>query len=149
MKVLLDEDVPVPLIQLVRHLLKGHTVDHVYEVGWKGKSDVNIYKDARARGYDVVITNNIRQLNDTEECDAIKKSRKHLDLYNMEKGLQGLTLASGAICAAIRPVVEDLTTRTRQHLVRITALASGRRRYANFRPGSRSAQSLLALASGN
>ena len=130
MKVLLDEDVPVPLIRLLRHILKGHTVDHVYEVGWKGKSDVDIYKDARTRGYDVVITNNIRQLNDPDECDAIKKSRKHLLLYNMDSGLQGLALASGAICAAIRPVVEDLATRGRQHLVRITGLASGKKRYA-------------------
>ena len=130
MKVLLDEDVPVPLIRLLRHILKGHTVDHVYEVGWKGKSDLDIYKDARTRGYDVVITNNIRQLNDPDECDAIKKSRKHLLLYNMDSGLQGLALASGAICAAIRPVVEDLATRGRQHLVRITGLASGKKRYA-------------------
>ncbi len=130
MKVLLDEDVPVPLIKLVRHILKGHTVHHVYELGWKGKSDVNIYKDARARGYDVVITNNIRQLSDPDECDAIKKSRKHLVLYNMDNGLQGLALASGAICAAIRPVVDDLATRNRQHLARITGLASSKRRYA-------------------
>jgi hypothetical protein len=130
MKVLLDEDVPVPLINLVRHILQGHTVNHVYEVGWKGKSDVDIYKDARTHGYDMVITNNIRQLNDPVECDAIKKSRKHLVLYNMEEGLQGLALASGAICAAIRPVVEDLATRSRQHVVRITGLASHKRRYA-------------------
>jgi PIN like domain len=129
MRVLLDEDVPVPLIKLVRHLLKGHDVDHVEEIGWKGKTDVNIYKDARARGYDVVITNNIRQLNDPDECDAIKKSGRHVVLYNMDDGLQGLALASGAICAAIRPAVEDLAKRTRQHLVRITALAAGKRRY--------------------
>jgi hypothetical protein len=38
MKVLLDEDVPVPLIKLVQHILRGHTVDHDYQIGWKGKS---------------------------------------------------------------------------------------------------------------
>jgi hypothetical protein len=130
MKLLLDEDVPVPLIKLVRHILKGYVVDHINEIGWKGKSDVNLYKDARMRGYDVVITNNIRQLNDPDECDAIKKSRRHLVLYNMDSGLQGLALASGAICAAIRPVVEDLATRDRQHLVRITGLAASKKRYA-------------------
>jgi hypothetical protein len=130
MKVLLDEDVPVPLIKLVQHILRGHTVDHVYQIGWKSKSDVNIYKDARARGYDAVITNNIRQLSDPDECDAIKKSGKHLILYGMENGLEGLALASGAICAAIRPVIEDLTVRKRQHLVRITGLAARKKRYA-------------------
>jgi hypothetical protein len=28
MKVLLDEDVPVPLIKLLQHVLRGHAVDH-------------------------------------------------------------------------------------------------------------------------
>jgi predicted nuclease of predicted toxin-antitoxin system len=86
MKVLLDEDVPVPLIKLLQHLLREHAVDHVYQIGWKGKSDLNIYKDARARGYDAVMTNNIRQLNDPDECDAIKRSGKHLILYRMRTG---------------------------------------------------------------
>jgi hypothetical protein len=48
----------------------------------------------------------------------------------MENGLEGLALASGAICAAIRPVIEDLTVRKRQHLVRITGLAARKKRYA-------------------
>jgi hypothetical protein len=130
MKVLLDEDVPVPLIKLMQHILREHVVHHISEIGWKGKSDVHLYKDARARGYDVMVTNNIRQLNDPDECDAIKKSGKHVVLYNMDIGLQGLALASGAICAAIRPVVEDLARRERQHLVRITGLAAGKKRYA-------------------
>jgi hypothetical protein len=76
-----------------------------------------------------VITNNIRQLNDPEECDAIKRSGKHLILYRMENGLEGLALASGAICAAIRPVIEDLAKRNRQHLVQITGLAVKKKRY--------------------
>jgi hypothetical protein len=50
MKVLLDEDVPVPLIKLVRHVLREHEVDHIYEVGWAGKKDVNLFRDARLRG---------------------------------------------------------------------------------------------------
>jgi hypothetical protein len=129
MRVLLDEDVPVPLIKLVRHILRGHEVDHIAEIGWMGKSDVNVYKDARARGYDLVVTNDSRQLNDPNECDAIKKSGKHVVLYDTDDGLQDLALASGAICAAIRPAVEDLATRTRQHLVRITGLAARKKRY--------------------
>jgi hypothetical protein len=50
MKVLLDEDVPVPLVELVRHVLREHDVDHVYSVGWGKKTDVNLYRDARAPG---------------------------------------------------------------------------------------------------
>ena len=135
MKVLLDEDVPVPLVELVRHVLREHHVDHVYSVGWV-KTDVNLCRDARARGYEVVVTNNLRQLNDPVECDAIKKSGRHVVFYTLESGLQGLALASGAICAAIRPVITNLEGRSQQHLVWITGLAASKRRYTIKNPAT-------------
>jgi len=49
--------------------------------------------------------------------------------YDTDDDLHGLALASGAMCAAIGPAVEDLATRTRQHLVRFTGLAAGKKRY--------------------
>ncbi len=134
MKVLLDEDVPVPLIALVRHILRKHEVDHVYSVNWGSKTDVNVYKDAKARGYGVVVTHNLRQLNDPAECDAIKRSGRHVIFYALDEGLQGLALASGAICAAILPVIEDLDQRDRQHLVQITGLAAAKKRYTIREP---------------
>ena len=130
MKVLLDEDVPEPLILIVQHLLRGHQVDHVSKVGWKGKSDENLFKDARVRGYGAVVTANIGQFNDPSECDAIKKSRVHHVSYELvESGLKGLGLASGAICAAIRPILDELEQRDRQHIVRIQSLSSSKRRF--------------------
>src|SRR6478672_9515518 len=122
MKVLLDEDVPEPLIPVLERILRGHAVHHIGNIGWKGKGDRDVYKDARGRGYDTVVTNNIRQLFDPSECDAIKRSRLHVVLYEIGNGVQGLALACGAICAAIRPVIEDLETRDHQHLVWITGL---------------------------
>jgi PIN like domain len=136
MKVLLDEDVPVPLVELVRHVLREHHVDHVYSVGWGKKTDINLYRDARARGYEVVVTNNLRQINDPVECDAIKKSGRHVVFYTLESGLQGLALASGAICAAIRPVITNLEGRSEQHLVWITGLAASKRRYTIKNPAT-------------
>lgn len=39
MKLLLDEDVPKQLLEPLRHLLPNHEVDHVDDLGWKGKKE--------------------------------------------------------------------------------------------------------------
>jgi len=39
MRLLLDEDVPVQLVEPLRRMLPGHRVDHTAELGWKGKKD--------------------------------------------------------------------------------------------------------------
>ena len=36
MKLLLDEDVPVQLVEPLRRLLREHQVHHVQDLGWKG-----------------------------------------------------------------------------------------------------------------
>jgi hypothetical protein len=123
MKLLLDEDVPLPLLELLQHVLADHEVDHVYSVHWKGKQDRDLYRDSKRRGYDAVLTNNLRQLNDPDECTAIKKSGVHLILYETPDGLRGLALASAAICAAIRPLIGRLATRDRQNIARIRSIS--------------------------
>lgn len=69
MRLLLDEDVPQPLLFLLKHLLRGHTVEHVSSLGWKGKKDAPLFRDAK-RSFDAILTNNIRQFNDPAECRA-------------------------------------------------------------------------------
>jgi Domain of unknown function (DUF5615) len=56
MRILLDEDVPRPVVDLLRHLLRGHDVDHVQLIKWAGKKDLVLYQDAKRAGYDVVVT---------------------------------------------------------------------------------------------
>ena len=77
MKLLLDDDVPAPLTELLKHLLRGHQVDHVYGIGWGGKKDVNLFPDAAKAGYHALLTNNLRQFNDPVECRAIQRSGLH------------------------------------------------------------------------
>jgi hypothetical protein len=36
MRVLIDEDTAVQLLEPLRHLLRRHTVDHVALINWKG-----------------------------------------------------------------------------------------------------------------
>ena len=47
MRLLLDEDVPVQLLEPLRHLLFGHQVDHTDQLGWKGKKDRFLLQDER------------------------------------------------------------------------------------------------------
>jgi len=130
MKVLLDEDVPQPVIRLVEHLLRGHDVRHVSQLEWSGKKDVPLISDAARRGFGAFVTQNIGQFNDPAECDAIKRSGMHHISYELpSSGLRGLGLASGALCAAIIPVVVELESLARQHIVKITALDRSRKRY--------------------
>jgi hypothetical protein len=132
MKVLLDENVPEPLHAILERLLAPrHRVDHVATIRWRGKKDVALLHDARKRGYDVLVTNDLSQFDDPRECDAIKRSGLHHVSYQLPApGLDGLALASAALCASLRTLVDDLATPPAQRIGRITAFRPGVRRYA-------------------
>lgn len=136
MKLLLDEDVPEPLIGLLQHLLRTHTVEHVGSLGWKSKKDTPLYRDASERGFDAILTNDLSQFNDPTECKAIQRSGLHHIRYEIVDGLDGLALASAAICAAIRPIVNELDSVREQRIVRIHRLAPTRRRYEITNPAT-------------
>lgn len=139
MNILLDEDVPVPLVGLLRHLIPEHNVVRVYDRKWGKKSDTNLYKDAAAAGFQAVLTNDLRQLNDPTICSAIKRSGIHYVKYHISDGLDGLALASASICAAIRPLVSALaalSAQKQQRIVTIAALSSKTRRFTISNPAT-------------
>ncbi|MFC6157989.1 DUF5615 family PIN-like protein [Kribbella jiaozuonensis] len=140
MRLLLDEDVPVPLLDLIRHLLRrpepGHEVEHVGSLGWRGKKDRPLYRDAAERKFNAILTNDMSQLNDPDECKALQRSRLHYISYDLDNGLDGLALASAAICAAIRPVMAELDTVSTQRIVHIQRVAKARRRYDISNPAT-------------
>lgn len=128
MRVLIDEDTAVQLLEPLRHLLPRHDVDHIGTVGWKGKKDRRVYADARAAGYAVIITRDSNQLSDPDECTAIKKAQIHHVRYSQKrKGMPGLGLALGAVIAAMPMVMEELERAEGQRLVHIVALEPTRR----------------------
>src|SRR6266536_6553770 len=90
MQILLDEDVPIQVLQILRRVLKCHDVDHVEAIRWKGKKDVFLIADAATRGYHLLLTNNRKQLADPRECDAIKKSGMHHVRYDQGPGFARL-----------------------------------------------------------
>jgi predicted nuclease of predicted toxin-antitoxin system len=115
-QLLLDEDVPKPLVPALRRILAGHEVIHVDDLRWKGKKDLNLLADAAQRGFDAILTNDSKQLDDAAECRAIRDS-----------GLHQLALALGAILAGIRQVVRELDEADGQRLVLIHEIRSERR----------------------
>jgi PIN domain-containing protein len=132
-QLLLDEDVPKPLVPALRRILAGHEVIHVDDLRWKGKKDLNLLADAAQRGFDAILTNDSKQLDDAAECRAIRDSGLHHIRYRQQtgrrdnSGLNGLALALGAILAGIRQVVRELDEADGQRLVLIHEIRSERR----------------------
>jgi predicted nuclease of predicted toxin-antitoxin system len=74
MRILVDENTAVQLIGRLRHLLPSHQVDHISQIGWKGKKDRTLLRDAKSAAYDVFLTRDHNQLSDPDESRAIRDS---------------------------------------------------------------------------
>ena len=122
MEILLDEDVPLPLSPLLRRLLLSHTIKHAQDLGWKGKKDSVVFRDANQRGFAAILTNDKGQLNDPQICDAIRRAGIHHIRYSQLNGIEGLARAAGAIVAALPAVVRHLEQAGSQRLVQIKAI---------------------------
>lgn len=132
-KLLMDEDVPKPLMAAIQQVLVGHQVQHVDDLNWKSKKDVNLLADAGRRGFDAILTNDSRQLDDAAECRAIRDSGMHHIRYRQRTGhgprggRLGLALAMGSILAAICQIVDELEATAGQRLIVVHEIRSGRR----------------------
>jgi hypothetical protein len=137
-RVLLDEDVPVQLLEPLRHLTRTrHTVDHATEVRLKGRNDVSLFRLANERGYECVVTNDHNQLFDPAETRAIARSGLHHVRYKQRhEGLRGLAFALGALIAALPGLLDDLERETGQRLVRVQGFDPLRNRYEMTDPAS-------------
>ncbi|WP_159944672.1 hypothetical protein [Nocardiopsis sp. FR6] len=135
MKVLLDENAPKQLLSPLEKLLRSHDVDHTENLGWKEASDTGLYAKASRTGWNVLITNDGKQLLDPQICRAIKQSGLHYVHYELADGLDGAARAYASVLFAIRGVMTALEESDGQRVIRIANL---RQRGANFdilRPG--------------
>lgn len=123
MRILLDEDCPGPLLRVLRHLLPRHTVDLVTELKWSGKKDIHVLADAKRHHYDMIVTKDRNQLDDPDECNAIKKARlHHVRFRQRRKGMEGLALAIGAVISAMPSLLTELEKAEGQRLAHIAGL---------------------------
>jgi PIN like domain len=137
MRLLIDEDTAVQLVEPLRHVLLGHEVAHISDLSWKGKKDVRVLPDAKSAGYHVLITRDRAQFSDPRECDAIKKSGLHHVRYSQREGARGLALALGAIIAAMPILMEELEIAAGQRLVQSRASSPGAGSKSQTRGGTR------------
>ena len=77
-RLLLDENVPKPLCQVLRTFILNHEIIHLLDLeGWSGTRDESLYPQAAAKGFDVVLTNDGRQMQRPREVAAIATSGLH------------------------------------------------------------------------
>lgn len=130
MKLLLDENVPRPMAEIVRILLAAHDVVHVHELdGWAGTKDIELYAKAQAEDFQAVITNDVKQLSRRLEVEAIAKSGLHRIQYkqnNKHGGLVGLGTAIATVCAALPHALTELERADGQRLVSLMAVDPSR-----------------------
>jgi hypothetical protein len=135
MKILLDEGVPEQVVAVLQHVLRGHQIDHVTRIGWSGKADKRLYPDAARRMYAVLVTNDAAQMDDPDECQAVKRSGIHRVSYrHKHKGLRGLAVAVASMVAAMPDVVEELGNAGSQRLVAIEGINPTHKRYRVIDP---------------
>ena len=129
MKVLLDENIPAPVTSTVKMLLRrSHDVQHVIDMpGWSGTKDLHLYGKAKAAGFEVVVTNDAKQMNRKHEVKAIAGSGLHRIQYpHKQVGLAGLGLAMATVCAALPSVLRELAAADGQRLVTLKGVDPGR-----------------------
>ena len=120
MKLLLDENIPEPMSSTVKTLLRrSHDVQHVNDMpGWSGTKDLHLYGKAKEAGFQVVVTNDAKQMQRKLEVEAIAKSGLHRVQYpHRQDGLAGLGLAMATVCAALPSVLQELASVDGQRLV--------------------------------
>lgn len=126
MKLLLDENVPRPMAEIMCILLKAHEVVHVHDLkGWTGTKDIELYAKAKADGFEVVITNDTKQLSRPLEVAAIAQSGLHRIEHgqnNKHGGLVGLGTAIATVCAALPHALSELEAADGQRLVSLMSI---------------------------
>ncbi|MEU3205480.1 DUF5615 family PIN-like protein [Streptomyces cyaneofuscatus] len=126
MKLLLDENVPRPMADIVRMLLKAHDVLHVHDLaGRAGTKDIELFEKARAEGFDAVLTNDTKQMSRNLEVAAIAASGPHRIEYrqnNKHGGFVGLGAAIATVCAGLPHALAELSVADSQRLVSFTSV---------------------------
>lgn len=134
MKVLLYENVPIQTLDLLSRVLRGHPIEHVDRLGWKGKKDRFLLPDAASAGYELLVTKDSNQLSDPDECRLIKASGMHPVRFRQGDGLRGLGAAVASVVVAMPQIVDELAAVDGQRLVKISGINPTRRRHETLDP---------------
>jgi hypothetical protein len=129
MRVLVDEGMPVQVVEPLR-LNKGHAFDHVDDLRWKGKKDASLFNDAAAKGYDIVLTLDLAQLDSAEESRALRRSGLHhvaIAQGRSAQGIRGMARVIASVIVSMPYVLADLRDAPGQRIVELSLLTGARR----------------------
>jgi hypothetical protein len=114
------------MARIVELLLKQHDVEHVAELsGWAGTRDIDLYARAAVEGFEVVLTNDTKQLSRPLEVIAIAESGLHRIEYRQNHkhgGLAGLGAAIATVCAGLPHALAELDQACGQRLISLNGV---------------------------
>ncbi|MDR8414120.1 hypothetical protein MTP10_35995 [Nonomuraea sp. 3-1Str] len=119
MRLLLDENVPKPLQQVLTAFIVNHEIVHLLELaGWSGTRDESLYPRAAAKGFDVILTNDGRQMQRPREVAAIAASGMHrIEYPHRHPGLVGMGVAIATVSAGLPSALALLEAAKGQRLI--------------------------------
>lgn len=129
MRVLVDEGMPVQVLPPLR-LNRGHQFDHVDDLRWKGKPDVQLFADAAKQGYEAMLTLDLAQLSSIDESRALKQSGLHhigIQQGRSAQGVRGMARVIASVVVAMPYVLADLDAVEGQRIVELSLLGATRR----------------------
>jgi hypothetical protein len=118
-RLLLDENVPKPLHQVLTTFIVNHEIVHLLGLaGWSGTRDESLYPRAAAEGFDVILTNDGRQMQRPREVVAIAASRMHrIEYPHKHPGLLGMGIAIATVTAGLPGALALLEEADGQRLI--------------------------------
>lgn len=124
MRLLLDENVSRPLHHAITAFVLNHEIVHLLDLDrWSGTKDEKLYPRAAAEGFQVVLTNDARQMQRPREVAAIAASGLHRVEYpHKHPGLAGVGLAIATIAAGLPAALALLTEADGQRLVTLRGI---------------------------
>jgi hypothetical protein len=127
--VLLDEGVPVPLLELVR-IDKSHDFEHVVYCNLAGKKDRDLFPLAAQRGVEVLVALDRAQLNYEPEWRALRQAGLHhvsLRQRRTTQSKRGTLRVLASIALALPRVLDHLAACKEPQVVDIALLADSAR----------------------
>ncbi|GAA0433283.1 hypothetical protein Acor_07320 [Acrocarpospora corrugata] len=124
MRLLLDENVPRPLHQILTTFILDQEIVHLLDMpGWSGTRDEKLYPRAAADGFHAVLTNDGRQMERPREVAAIAAFGLHrIEYPHKHPGLVGMGIAIATVAAALPAALALLETADRQRLITLRAV---------------------------
>ncbi|MEV6984230.1 hypothetical protein AB0M95_23655 [Sphaerisporangium sp. NPDC051017] len=119
MRLLLDENVPKPLRQVITAFVLNQEIVHLLDLpGWSGTRDESLYPRAVNEGFQVILTNDGKQMQRPREVAAIKASGLHrIEYPHKHAGLAGMGIAIATVAAGLPGALALLEEADGQRLI--------------------------------